>query len=134
MVQQRRIDMFHRIWGAGHSSTDYERYYSTEELYKVTAVTHTYEPYVIMKKDAVPWCVPSPAVAIPSSNSFARCDERFVGYGANKAACLFEMYLSGVSFYVLPEDFLVHQSHTYAEETRKNEVQILGLAPVGEWR
>jgi hypothetical protein len=51
-----------------------------------------------------------------------RCDERFTGYGGNKAACLFEMYLSGVSFYVLSDHFLVHQSHTYEEEARKNEV------------
>jgi hypothetical protein len=53
-----------------------------------------------------------------------RCDERFVGYGGNKAACLYEMYLSGVSFYVLSDDFLVHQSHAYDEEARKLEVGI----------
>ena len=47
-----------------------------------------------------------------------RCDERFAGYGANKAACLFEMYLSGVSFYVLSDHFLIRQSHTYEEEAR----------------
>lgn len=39
----------------------------------------------------------------------------------SKAACLFELYLSGVSFYVLPDDFLIHQSHAYAEVARKNE-------------
>ena len=39
----------------------------------------------------------------------------------SKAACLFELYLSGVSFYVLPDDFLIHQSHEYAEAARKNE-------------
>ena len=54
-----------------------------------------------------------------------RCDERFTGYGGNKAACLFEMYLSGVSFYVLSDHFLIHQSHTYEEEARKNEVSAL---------
>jgi hypothetical protein len=32
------------------------------------------------------------------------------------------MYLSGVSFYVLSDHFLIHQSHTYEEEARKNEV------------
>lgn len=52
---------------------------------------------------------------------FCRCDERFIGYGGNKAACLFELYLSGVSFYVLPDDFLIHQSHAYAEKARKHE-------------
>ena len=51
-----------------------------------------------------------------------RCDERFVGYGGNKAACLFEMYLSGISFYVLSDHFLVHQNHLYEEAARKHEV------------
>jgi len=51
-----------------------------------------------------------------------RCDERFTGYGGNKAACLFEMYLSGISFYVLSDHFLIHQSHLYEEEARKSEV------------
>jgi hypothetical protein len=51
-----------------------------------------------------------------------RCDERFTGYGGNKAACLFEMYLSGISFYVLSDHFLIHQSHSYEEEARKSEV------------
>lgn len=51
-----------------------------------------------------------------------RCDERFVGYGGNKAACLFEMYLSGVSYYVLSDHFIVHQNHLYEEKARKDEV------------
>ena len=53
-----------------------------------------------------------------------RCDERFAGYGGNKAACLFEMYLSGVSFYVLSDHFLIHQSHKYEEEARREEVDL----------
>lgn len=57
--------------------------------------------------------------------SVGRCDERFVGYGGNKAACLFGIYVSGIDFYVLPDDFLIHQSHAYAEETRKNEVRTI---------
>lgn len=56
-----------------------------------------------------------------SNRIFSRCDERFIGYGGNKAACLYEMYLSGMSFYVLADHFLVHQSHPYEEEARKLE-------------
>jgi hypothetical protein len=63
--------------------------------------------------------------ARPFMHVCGRCDERFTGYGGNKAACLFEMYLSGVSFYVLSDHFLIHQSHTYEEEARKNEVSSL---------
>lgn len=54
--------------------------------------------------------------------STSRCDERFVGYGGNKAACLYEMHLSGISFFVLSDDFLIHQSHQYEEDARKAEV------------
>ncbi|CAG8636585.1 9053_t:CDS:2, partial [Racocetra fulgida] len=37
------------------------------------------------------------------------------------AACLFELYLSGVDYWVLPEDFLIHQTHKYLENARKHE-------------
>jgi hypothetical protein len=34
------------------------------------------------------------------------------------------MYLSGITYYVLADHFLVHQNHLYEEVTRKNEVLI----------
>lgn len=46
-----------------------------------------------------------------------------MGYGGNKAACLYEMYLSGMSFLVLADHFLVHQSHVYEEAVRRLEVR-----------
>ncbi|KAI0313020.1 glycosyl-transferase for dystroglycan-domain-containing protein [Amylostereum chailletii] len=105
-VQQGKIASFHASWGPGHNSTDYRRLYSTRpgEIYRVTEYQSAYEPYVIVKKDIGAWC-----------------DERFTGYGGNKAACLFEMYISGVSFYVLSDHFLIHQSHAYEEQARKSE-------------
>ncbi|KAI0260188.1 glycosyl-transferase for dystroglycan-domain-containing protein [Gloeopeniophorella convolvens] len=106
LVRASRIGPFHASFAAGHNSTDYRRYYAAKpgEIYKVTQYQAAYEPYVIVRKDAGAWC-----------------DERFTGYGANKAACLFEMYLSGVSFYVLSDHFLIHQSHAYEEEARRSE-------------
>ncbi|XP_006461230.1 hypothetical protein AGABI2DRAFT_204862 [Agaricus bisporus var. bisporus H97] len=106
LVQQRRIGMFHRVWAPGHNSTDYDRFYSAKpgEIYKVTQFHSAYEPYTIFRKDGPPWC-----------------DERFIGYGGNKAACIYEMYLSGISFYVLSDHFIIHQNHLYEEKTRKNE-------------
>lgn len=47
----------------------------------------------------------------------------FIGYGANKAACLYEIYLAGIDYWVLPHDFLIHQTHHYPEETRAKEVR-----------
>ncbi|GAA5923175.1 glycosyltransferase family 49 protein [Sporobolomyces koalae] len=106
LVQDDKIGMFHKSWAPGHGSTNYTRYYEAQpgEVYRASGYTHSYEPYVIFKKEGTPWC-----------------DERFIGYGGNKAACLFELYLSGVSFYILPDDFLIHQSHAYAEKARKHE-------------
>lgn len=59
-----------------------------------------------------------------SSNNLSlnRCDERFVGYGSNKAACLYEIFLAGAQFWVLPQDFLIHQRHPYPENDRRVEV------------
>ncbi|THH33298.1 hypothetical protein EUX98_g918 [Antrodiella citrinella] len=101
------ITSFHASWAPGHNSTNYPKYYSippgADKIYKVETYQSSYEPYVITSK-WVTWC-----------------DERFTGYGANKAACLFEMYLSGVSFYVLSDHFLIHQNHKYEEEARREE-------------
>ncbi|KAI8052568.1 glycosyl-transferase for dystroglycan-domain-containing protein [Gilbertella persicaria] len=103
-VGTERLDMFHRGWTRGHGSTNYAKWYQQKKPYKVTEYNYSYEPYVIFKKEGTPWC-----------------DERFVGYGANKAACLFEIYLAGIDYWVLPDDFLIHQTHHYPEDTRAKE-------------
>lgn len=105
IVDADKIDMFHRSWKRGHGSTNYTRWYDATEPYKVEDYNYSYEPYVIFKKEGTPWC-----------------DERFIGYGANKAACLYEIYLAGIDYWVLPRDFLIHQTHHYPEETRAKEV------------
>ncbi|KAI8371644.1 glycosyl-transferase for dystroglycan-domain-containing protein [Radiomyces spectabilis] len=104
IVQTDKIDMFHRGWKRGHGSTDYQKWYKSSDPYKVVDYNYSYEPYVIFKKEGTPWC-----------------DERFIGYGANKAACLYEIYLAGIDYWVLPNDFLIHQTHHYPEETRAKE-------------
>ncbi|KIK90760.1 glycosyltransferase family 49 protein [Paxillus rubicundulus Ve08.2h10] len=106
LVKAEKIDMFHKSWAPGHNSGDYPRFYAAApgEVYKIKRYQSAYEPYVIFRKEGPPWC-----------------DERFVGYGGNKAACLYEMYLSGMSFYVMADHFLVHQSHVYEEAARRLE-------------
>ncbi|KAI7861520.1 glycosyl-transferase for dystroglycan-domain-containing protein [Spinellus fusiger] len=105
-VEEEKIDMFHKAWLRGHGSTNYTQWYESSLPYKVVDYNFSYEPYIIYKKEGSPWC-----------------DERFIGYGANKAACLYEIYLSGIDYYVLPADFLIHQTHVYPEETRRKERQ-----------
>lgn len=107
LVRTEKIDMFHRSWQRGHGSTDYNKWYESDGHYVVTEYNYSYEPYIIYKKEGSPWC-----------------DERFIGYGANKAACLYEIYLSGIDYWILPDDFLIHQTHFYLEDTRKKEVSI----------
>ena len=123
-MKSKRVDMFHASWVPGHNSTDYKRFYAARpgEIYKVTQYQSAYEPYVVFNKEGPPWCVaPLSPVESPGFTLF-RCDERFVGYGGNKAACLFEMYLSGVSYHVLADHFIIHQNHLYEEAVRKTEV------------
>ncbi|KAI8067184.1 glycosyl-transferase for dystroglycan-domain-containing protein [Gongronella butleri] len=105
-VDENKIDMFHKSWLKGHGATNYAQWYASNDTYLVTDYDFSYEPYIIYKKEGTPWC-----------------DERFIGYGANKAACLFEIYLSGIDYMVLPNDFLIHQTHKYPENTRRKERQ-----------
>ncbi|KAG0251087.1 hypothetical protein BG011_007863 [Mortierella polycephala] len=103
LVKDKKLMAFHSAkFEPGHGASDYPRWYRTmDETYQVEKFNFKYEPYVILKKEGTPWC-----------------DERFVGYGANKAACLYEIYISGIDYYVLPQDFLIHQSHAYPETKR----------------
>ncbi|KAG1451995.1 hypothetical protein G6F56_007934 [Rhizopus delemar] len=103
-VEDLKLDSFHSAWVSGHGATNYSLWYNTQDAYPVTEYEYSYEPYVIYKKEGTPWC-----------------DERFIGYGANKAACLYEIFVSGVDFWVLPNDFLIHQSHKYANHDRTRE-------------
>ncbi|KAK9722075.1 hypothetical protein K7432_002962 [Basidiobolus ranarum] len=104
LVDDKKVSMFHKGWTRGHGSSNYTHWYQADTPYTVTEYNFSYEPYVIVKKDGIPWC-----------------NERFIGYGGNKAACLFEIYLSGVDYWVLPQDFIIHQNHDYLEDTRRIE-------------
>lgn len=57
LVNADKIGMFHKSWGPGHGSTNYTRYYDAKpgEVYRVQGYTHSYEPYVIFKKEGTPW-------------------------------------------------------------------------------
>jgi glycosyltransferase-like protein LARGE len=68
LVRNKKLAMFHDFFKRGHNATEYQRWYKADSIYKVTKYQHSYEPYVILKNKGTPWC-----------------DERFVGYGANKA-------------------------------------------------
>ena len=52
--------MFHASWAAGHNSTNYEKFYAAPpgSIYRVVQYQASYEPYVILKREGPPWCVP----------------------------------------------------------------------------
>jgi glycosyltransferase-like protein LARGE len=60
---------------------------------------------------------------------WARCDEHFVGYGKNKIACVFALYLSGLELWVLPQDFMIHQDHPYPDSEKTFDVSLAGICP-----
>lgn len=82
LVEQGKIGMFHKSWQPGHGATNYTRYYevTTDDVYRAQGYTHSYEPYVVFKKEGTPFC-----------------DERFVGYGGNKAASVSHLSLPAVA-------------------------------------
>lgn len=56
LVEEGKIGMFHKAWEPGHGATNYTRYYESKpgEVYKAHGYTHSYEPYVIFKKEGTP--------------------------------------------------------------------------------
>lgn len=92
-----RLLIFHHQWAVGHAATDYVRWKTAREPYEVVeAYHHSYEPYLVMRRDFDGSGVPF-------------CDERLVGYGGNKAACVFEGHVAGVRLLVMPNDWVIHQ-------------------------
>ncbi|KAG0092554.1 hypothetical protein BGZ92_009451 [Podila epicladia] len=110
LVQGKKLVPFHSVkFAPGHEASNYTKWYATDDVYQVMSFNWKYEPYVVLRREGTPWC-----------------DERFVGYGANKAACLYEIYISGIDYYVLPQDFLIHQSHAYPESKRSGGRKLNG--------
>ncbi|KAF9397825.1 hypothetical protein BGZ94_006178, partial [Podila epigama] len=69
LAKADRLIPFHSAkFVAGHGASNYTKWYMTDDVYQVTSFNWKYEPYVVLRREGTPWC-----------------DERFVGYGANKA-------------------------------------------------
>ncbi|XP_022084720.1 LARGE xylosyl- and glucuronyltransferase 2-like [Acanthaster planci] len=78
-----------------HRPTDYRSWYSATLPYKVTTYQDKYEPYLILRN----------AETLPTF------DERFMGYGMNKATYAMELYASGYEYVVLPNMWAIHVPH-----------------------
>lgn len=114
-VRRGELEMFHSSWYHGQGHTNYTRWLAIPSssvqqgggdrsnkgdaegdlalIYPVETYHFKYEPYVLIPQDA-PFC-----------------DERFLGYGSNKCACIYELKAAGYSFHVLPDSFVIHRPH-----------------------
>ena len=115
MVSRGELQMFHQTWFHGQGHTNYTRWLSLppnpskgkgrkDELslsYPVRTYHFKYEPYVLVPQEA-PFC-----------------DERFLGYGSNKCACIYELKAAGFSFNVLPTSFVIHRPHPSGADRRE---------------
>ena len=71
----------------------YSSFLSPEIILRKVEWAESFEPYFIVSSD------------VP------RFDERFVGYGINKASHMMELWYRGYELEVLPEAFIVHMPH-----------------------
>jgi hypothetical protein len=54
-LNRKEIGMFHGKWKRGHGPTNYDLWQTATEPYKITEFNYNYEPYVLMKRDGLPW-------------------------------------------------------------------------------
>ncbi|KRZ24161.1 Glycosyltransferase-like protein LARGE2 [Trichinella pseudospiralis] len=80
-------------WVKGHLATDYDRWRTALEPYKIAWSTD-YEPYFVVGRDVPLY------------------DERFVGFGWNKVAHVMNLDFLNYEFLVLPFAYIVHLPHS----------------------
>ena len=103
-LEKKLIRSFHPLWKHGHFATNYELWEKTSDPYTVKWELY-YEPYVMVKSNVV------------------RYDQRFVGYGFNKASQIMELNAQGYEFVVLPNAFVIHIPHP--PSTSRTNVELL---------
>ncbi|VDP20517.1 unnamed protein product [Schistosoma margrebowiei] len=82
----------HKIWSAGHMSTNYSHWKFSNNDYEVQW-SADYEPYVIVSRYTTMF------------------DEIFIGFGWNKASYIMALDALGYKFIVLTNVFLIHLPH-----------------------
>jgi len=82
-----------RWFPSGHQNTDFERWYRANSTY-YAKYEFPFEPYFVADVRTLP-----------------RWDERFRGYGEDKAQQVLHMARAGFKFVVLPDKFVMHREH-----------------------
>ncbi|KAF9934195.1 hypothetical protein BGZ75_009975 [Mortierella antarctica] len=89
-VQDGRIVLSEKTWKKTIRNVDFNTWATQTRLSAIQNYDPYFSPSVIIRRDKMLWC-----------------PERF---GNNHAACMFELYLSGADFWVLPNDFTINTS------------------------
>jgi glycosyltransferase involved in cell wall biosynthesis len=76
-----------------HRATHYAQWYASTRPYEVR-YDYLWEPYVMLLRESCPLF-----------------DERFIGYGNDKASHTYELQAAGFRFVVAPQPFIIHQDH-----------------------
>lgn len=100
--QDVQIDIFELETPSLHFATDYSRLMQADRPYPTRQFDWMYEPYLIFRRDVPFWC-----------------EERFMGFGYDRAACVGEMYLRGMELHVLVDAYVVHEAHFRVEISKR---------------
>ncbi|GAB4821685.1 hypothetical protein N2152v2_008731 [Parachlorella kessleri] len=101
---QRGAGLAEFNWGTcARRATNVSRWLQSKDYYRIE-YEKNFEPDVIMLRQHVPWY-----------------DERFRGYGLNKAIEFSAMHSWGVTFLVHPRGFVVHVAHPWSDNQQHSK-------------
>lgn len=87
-IREGQVSLSEKTWKKTIRNVDFNAWAGQTRLSAIQNYDPYFSPSVVMRRDKMLWC-----------------PERF---GDNHAACMFELYLSGADFWVLPNDFTVN--------------------------
>ncbi|KAG0304935.1 hypothetical protein BGZ98_004812 [Dissophora globulifera] len=103
-VRDGKMVLSEKTWKRTIRNVDFNTWATQTRLSAIQNYDPYFSPSVILRRDKMLWC-----------------PERF---GNNHAACMFELYLSGADFWVLPHDFSVNPATRPDLETSEREKTI----------
>ncbi|KAG0223069.1 hypothetical protein BGW42_006110 [Actinomortierella wolfii] len=103
-VVDGKVVLSEKTWKKSIRNVDYKKWATQTRLGAIQNYDPYFAPTVILRRDKMLWC-----------------PERF---GNNQAACLFELYLSGADFWVLPDDFTINVGTRQEVEVSEREKTI----------
>ncbi|CAG8652094.1 3313_t:CDS:2 [Funneliformis mosseae] len=99
LVKRNYMGLIDDGWSLNKGPTSYENWLK-KSIYNISEYDIHYQPNFVVKRGSViPWCT-----------------ERFDNFEHSKAACLFQMYISGSKLWVIPEAFSIkyhYNRHSY---------------------